>query len=67
MKFCENCGTQLDDNAVFCEECGTKQENYTDAQTDASNNAAEEKQIYNNGISPKTETQLQSKTHGWQR
>lgn len=26
MKFCENCGTKLDDNALFCEECGTKQE-----------------------------------------
>lgn len=26
MKFCENCGTQLADDAVFCEECGTKQE-----------------------------------------
>ncbi len=22
MKFCEECGTQLDDDAVFCEECG---------------------------------------------
>lgn len=26
MKFCENCGTQLADDATFCEECGTKQE-----------------------------------------
>lgn len=26
MKFCENCGTQLEDNAVFCEECGAKRE-----------------------------------------
>ena len=26
MKFCENCGTQLEDSAVFCEECGIKQE-----------------------------------------
>ena len=25
MKFCENCGAQLEDDAVFCEECGTKQ------------------------------------------
>lgn len=25
MKYCENCGMQLEDNAVFCEECGTKQ------------------------------------------
>ena len=26
MKFCENCGAQLEDSAVFCEECGSKQE-----------------------------------------
>lgn len=25
MKFCENCGAQLADDAVFCGECGTKQ------------------------------------------
>lgn len=25
MKFCENCGVKLADDAVFCEECGTKQ------------------------------------------
>lgn len=25
MKFCENCGAQLEDDATFCEECGTKQ------------------------------------------
>lgn len=25
MKFCENCGAQLDDNATFCDECGTDQ------------------------------------------
>lgn len=32
MKFCENCGTQLEDNAVFCEECGAKQESAQQAQ-----------------------------------
>ena len=32
MKFCENCGTQLEDNAVFCEECGAKQESVQQAQ-----------------------------------
>lgn len=26
MKFCRNCGTQLEDNAVFCENCGAKVE-----------------------------------------
>lgn len=25
MKYCENCGTQLDDETLFCGECGTKQ------------------------------------------
>lgn len=24
MKYCENCGAQLEDDAVFCEECGHK-------------------------------------------
>ena len=26
MKFCEECGAQLEDDAVFCEECGTQVE-----------------------------------------
>lgn len=26
MKYCENCGAQLEDDAKFCEECGTKVE-----------------------------------------
>lgn len=26
MKFCEDCGAQLDDDALFCEECGWKTE-----------------------------------------
>lgn len=26
MKYCENCGAQLEDHAKFCEECGTKVE-----------------------------------------
>lgn len=25
MKYCENCGAQLDDNDVFCPECGSAQ------------------------------------------
>lgn len=25
MKFCQNCGTQLDDNAVVCPSCGLPQ------------------------------------------
>ena len=27
MKFCEECGAQLEDDAIFCEECGTSVEN----------------------------------------
>ena len=53
MKFCENCGAQLEDNAVFCEECGTKQEAMTQHQTDVSNNTAEQEQVQNNYISSK--------------
>ncbi len=26
MKYCKNCGKQIDDNAVFCEYCGVMQE-----------------------------------------
>ena len=26
MKYCKNCGTQLDDNTAFCPECGAKQD-----------------------------------------
>lgn len=26
MKFCSNCGKQLDDASIFCSDCGTKQE-----------------------------------------
>lgn len=26
MKFCEECGAQLEDDALFCEECGAEQE-----------------------------------------
>ena len=24
MKFCKNCGTQIDDNAIFCHNCGAR-------------------------------------------
>lgn len=26
MKYCENCGAELEDNQLYCTECGTKQE-----------------------------------------
>lgn len=29
MKYCENCGAKLDDNATFCDECGAKQVSQT--------------------------------------
>ena len=41
MKFCENCGTQLDDNAVFCEECGAKQEVVQQAQPEVATSEVE--------------------------
>ena len=25
MKYCENCGAQLENDATFCDECGTSQ------------------------------------------
>lgn len=33
MKYCENCGSRLEDDALFCEECGTKQESQTSSAT----------------------------------
>lgn len=30
MKYCENCGTQLDDSDEFCIECGIKQDSISD-------------------------------------
>lgn len=36
MKFCEECGAQLDDEAVFCEECGTRVELVQDKLTSVS-------------------------------
>ena len=29
MKYCNNCGKELADNAVFCSGCGTKYEETT--------------------------------------
>lgn len=34
MKFCTNCGNQLNDNALFCERCGTKAEVLTPTQSE---------------------------------
>jgi len=35
MKFCENCGAQLEADAKFCEGCGTKVAEVSDIATDA--------------------------------
>jgi uncharacterized membrane protein YvbJ len=45
MKFCENCGTQLADDATFCEECGTKQDvkETTTVQPEAETNSTQPK------------------------
>ena len=34
MSYCTNCGTKLEDDAVFCEECGTKSYNEEPATED---------------------------------
>lgn len=33
MKYCNNCGIQITDDALFCEECGTKQQNVESENT----------------------------------
>ena len=30
MKFCEECGAKLEDDAKFCEECGAAVEDFTE-------------------------------------
>ena len=30
MKFCEECGARLEDDAKFCEECGAVVEGYSE-------------------------------------
>jgi len=45
MKYCTNCGTPIEDDAVFCEECGTKQETFSQNQN-LSNNSAQQTASY---------------------
>ena len=56
MKFCENCGTQLSDDATFCEECGTKQEISKNSTTQNSANTATE--IANNNVTAQVESMM---------
>lgn len=35
MKYCENCGTQLEDTDMFCGNCGTQQSQVSASQNDA--------------------------------
>lgn len=45
MKYCENCGAELEDSAVFCEECGAKVENVPQEKAvDSEQSNAAEKQ-----------------------
>lgn len=37
MKYCGECGTQLEDNDVFCEECGARQDTIVSAQLEYRN------------------------------
>lgn len=47
MKYCEECGTQLSDNARFCKECGTKQDILPDTQEPKKEDSSKEKK---NGV-----------------
>lgn len=45
MKYCENCGAELEDSAMFCEECGAKVENVQQEKAvDSEQSNAAEKQ-----------------------
>ena len=50
MRFCEECGAQLEDDAKFCEECGAEQESLTieAVQVQESIKAAEQEIIIEN-------------------
>lgn len=37
VKFCTNCGTQLDDDASFCTNCGTKSNDYEEVNSNSGN------------------------------
>lgn len=46
MKFCENCGKQLEPNSLFCKECGRPISNNSNANITNQNNV----QFNSNGI-----------------
>ena len=41
-KYCEQCGTELEDNAMFCPECGTR----LTFNEDATDNSSEKKGLF---------------------
>ena len=68
MKFCENCGTQLEDNAVFCEECGTKQESIQESQSEVQAPESQATEAQPNVQTPKlsaTCTPAKKQIAGW--
>ena len=48
MKYCKNCGTQLEDDAVFCVNCGQKQVDGDNIKREGENNNAGNNNNYNN-------------------
>ena len=47
MKYCKNCGTQLEDDAVFCVNCGQKQVDGDNVKREGENNNAGNYNNYN--------------------
>ena len=48
MKYCQQCGNQLEDNAVYCPYCGTKSEVNTPNQQPENNNFNGYNNAFNN-------------------
>lgn len=41
-KYCQNCGTQMDDNAMFCSNCGFKVVDFTENQQQVQENQTQQ-------------------------
>lgn len=59
MKFCENCGAPLEDDALFCESCGEKVEAGEDSPVEVAAPEVEaEEQAENEEIKPEAEPEV---------
>ncbi len=45
VKFCPNCGNQMNENAKFCMECGTKIEDTTNRGSEIKDNMIQRSQV----------------------